>query len=259
MAATLTEAFDLNSNGVISLIGGGGKTSLMFGLAHHLAGLGKRVISTTTTKIFYPTEAQADQTLIKPFSGSFLDEVKKRLDRSPHLCIGSAFEPDKNKVFGFDPDIIDTIRQADLADWILVEADGARRKPIKASADHEPVLPECSSHIILVTGLDAVGMPLDKDHVHRPEIFCANTGLAPGMPVDEESLAKAVSIELDKAIALCEKAAAYLCLNKADDDNRKAVAKTICRCDIPVQRLKAIVTTCLTGDAEVTEILTVTP
>ncbi|MCF8109113.1 MAG: hypothetical protein K9J81_08985, partial [Desulfohalobiaceae bacterium] len=42
-------------SGIISLVGAGGKTSLMFQLAREIAARKQRVLTTTTTRIFSPT------------------------------------------------------------------------------------------------------------------------------------------------------------------------------------------------------------
>lgn len=77
---------------------------------------------------------------------------------------------------------------------LLVEADGARRRALKAPAAHEPHLPihglEGLPHTHLtLAGLSALGKQLDERHVHRPEIFARLSGLAPGEPLTVEALA----------------------------------------------------------------------
>jgi probable selenium-dependent hydroxylase accessory protein YqeC len=51
---TLEEAFSLREKEVISLIGGGGKTTLMFALGKELSLRRKGILLTTTTKIWDP-------------------------------------------------------------------------------------------------------------------------------------------------------------------------------------------------------------
>ena len=52
---------------------------------------------------------------------------------------------------------------------IAIEGDGSRRRPVKAPAPHEPVIPDCTTHLVAVAGLDGLGLPLDEPYVHRPE------------------------------------------------------------------------------------------
>ena len=54
-AASLKEAFGIGPGEIVSLVGGGGKTTLMFALAQELTSGGQSVITTTTTRIFEPS------------------------------------------------------------------------------------------------------------------------------------------------------------------------------------------------------------
>ena len=66
---------------------------------------------------------------------------------------------------------------------VLVEADGSKRLPVKAPAPWEPVVPEGTDLVVGVVGLDALGRPMDERTVHRPQLFAAVTGCAPGDPI----------------------------------------------------------------------------
>ncbi len=47
---------DILRHRIISFVGSGGKTTLMFAVAKKLSQLGKKVIITTSTKIYLPTD-----------------------------------------------------------------------------------------------------------------------------------------------------------------------------------------------------------
>jgi probable selenium-dependent hydroxylase accessory protein YqeC len=214
--------------GVISLIGAGGKTSLMFGLARELAALGRTVLTTTTTNLFFPTRDQSPVTLVTGTVPVFLARAVAALKDHHHISAGTCHMPDTGKLRGFSAVMIDEIRQAGLFDWIIVEADGARQLPIKASDIHEPVIPSSTTAIVHVTGLDAVNTPVDDTHVHRPAIFCANTGLAPGNRVDVNAVAVSCVLELRKARVLAgSDPDTVVWLNKADDPQRMAAGRAV--------------------------------
>ena len=204
--------------GVISLIGAGGKTSLMFGLARELAVLGHTVLTTTTTHLFFPSRNQSPVTLVTETVPAFLTRAGTALKNHSHVSAGTRHMPETGKLKGFAAATIDEIWHAGLFDSILVEADGARQMPIKASDTHEPVMPSTTTAIVHVTGLDAVNSPVDDTHVHRPAIFCANTGLAPGSRINIEAMAVSCVHEIRKAWALAgSDPAVVVWLNKADD------------------------------------------
>jgi probable selenium-dependent hydroxylase accessory protein YqeC len=229
MAFSIGDSLGLpGDSGVISLIGAGGKTSLMFGLARELAASGRTVLTTTTTHLFFPSKEQSPVTLVTETVPAFLSRAGAVLKDHPHISAGTRYLPDTGKLRGFSAAMIDEIRHAGLFDWIIVEADGARQLPIKASDIHEPVIPSSTTAIVHVTGLDAVNTPVDDTHVHRPAIFCANTGVAPGSRVDVNAVAVSCVLELRKARVLAgSDPDTVVWLNKADDPQRLAAGRAV--------------------------------
>lgn len=221
------KALSLTSTGMICLFGGGGKTGLMFTLAGILAHGGKKVLTTTTTKILYPSAVQSQNTLICNSTDGLLKKSEPLLLQSGHICAGRSHDPETDKLSGFSVAQIKQIQIADLFDWIIIEADGARRRPIKASAGHEPVLPDRCTHLILVTGLDAVGSPLTDANVHRAQQFSRNTGLPLGEPITTDVIVKALNFEMAKAARLCRAACKIIFLNKADTAADKKNGKKV--------------------------------
>ena len=58
-----------------------------------------------------------------------------------------------------------------------MEADGAKRLPLKAHAPHEPVIPPNTRQTIYVVGADGFGRPI-RQICHRPERYAALCGAA---------------------------------------------------------------------------------
>mgnify|MGYP002629913513 CR=1 FL=1 len=220
MKTELIDTLQLTGQGLISIIGAGGKTSLMFRLAKELESFGKSVLTTTTTKIFMPLPSQSPFTIIDSSIEEIIKKSASRLKRFLHFSVGQKYDPATGKLQGFAPDSIDQLCQAGLFDWIIVEADGARQKPLKATASHEPVVPEDTTHLILVTGLDAVGKPFNETHVHRAKLFSKNTGLPLGGTMDEQSMATSIAIEIIKAGHLSHSSTNFVILNKADNPEK---------------------------------------
>ena len=210
----------LSGQGIISIIGAGGKTSLMFRLAKELENSGKSVLTTTTTKIFMPLPSQSPFTIV----GSSIEELVKksdlRLKQARHFSAGAKYDLATGKLAGFALDSIDQLCQASLFDWIIVEADGARQKPLKSTASHEPAVPRATTHLILMTGLDAIGKPLDETHVHRAKLFSKNTELPLGGTMDEKAMATSIAIEIKKAGHLSHPSINFVILNKADNPDK---------------------------------------
>ena len=158
---------------VVTLVGAGGKTSALFRLADEAVASGRRVVTTTTTRIFASQAEQASGRLVvDPDGNGSIDwaALEAELARHGHcLLVTSLTGP---KCEGLPPTVVDGLaaRAHDLGiSLIAVEGDGSRRRPVKAPAPHEPVIPDCTTHLVPVAGLDALGLPLSEPYVHRPE------------------------------------------------------------------------------------------
>ncbi|MDA3918633.1 MAG: selenium cofactor biosynthesis protein YqeC [Deltaproteobacteria bacterium] len=241
MTNSLIEALQLNKKGVISLMGAGGKTSLMFLLAKKLSQSKKRVLTTTTTKIFMPKPDLSPDTIIEDNVDELIKKTRYNIRHFRHFSAGRKHDPVSGKLKGFEPNIIDQLWQAKIFDWIIVEADGARQKPLKSSNLHEPAIPKETTHLILVTGLDALGKTLDDHYVHRPQIFSDNTGLGMGKTIDAQSIASSIGFEIKKAKSLCCSSLNFILLNKADTSSRLASGEKIAKILKPDKNIEKII------------------
>ena len=73
-ARAFLKAFDLPDRPYVFLIGGGGKTTLMFALAKSLSDGGHSVVTTTSTKIHYPEPRICDRVIIETAVSSLAEE-----------------------------------------------------------------------------------------------------------------------------------------------------------------------------------------
>lgn len=136
-------------------VGSGGKTTTIFRTAEQLAKQGKKVLITTTTHMaLEPRYMAAD-------NGTALE----RQLQSGILLYGQKNEPKIN--LGITAAMVEQgIRLAevspilgrltDLADVVLVEADGSKRLPLKYPAAHEPVILSDVSQIYVLAGLSGL-------------------------------------------------------------------------------------------------------
>ena len=171
---------------VVTLVGAGGKTSALFRLAAEAVGDGRRVVTTTTTHIFAAQAEQAPARLeVIPNKADAIDwaALEAQLARHGHCLIwsqpgarsagaGGGSSPTGSKRQGLPPQVVDALaaRAGDLGiSLIAIEGDGSRRRPVKAPAPHEPVIPDCTTHLVPVAGLDGLGLPLDEPYLHRPD------------------------------------------------------------------------------------------
>ncbi|MGY0161061.1 selenium cofactor biosynthesis protein YqeC [Edwardsiella tarda] len=168
---------------LISLIGAGGKTSALHWLAQAWAAQQRRVVVTTTTRMYLP------DTLPTLFCHQPAALPADALHAPITACF-SAWDTANGKVRGFTPEQVDALAQHPLADVILVEADGAHRLAMKAPAGHEPCIPERSHCVIAVSGGAALGHPVGAQNVHRWPLFAACSGLAQGERLDMAAMSR---------------------------------------------------------------------
>ena len=185
---SLRKALMLGKGGVISLVGAGGKTSLMYKLAHELAMAGESVLTTTTTKIYQPLPEQSTNLIICGSLSRMLDKAREALKTHHHITAAVEKMADHRKLRGFTPEVVQEIWNSHLFRWILVEADGAAGRPLKAPAEHEPVIPACTSQLVGMVGLNGAGQPLTDRWVFRNERFTQLTGLAHGSDITEAAI-----------------------------------------------------------------------
>lgn len=149
---TLLDAIGLQPCSRLALIGGGGKTTLLYQLGREARSRGWEYALSTTTRMAAPA-------------------------RDPRLRVLPA-EPGKLRGPGLE----------EIASWegmlVAVEADGSRGLPLKVHAEHEPVVPP-GFLVVMVAGMSALGRPA-AEVVHRAGLL----GLT-GM-VDEELFTRLV-------------------------------------------------------------------
>ncbi len=151
-----------------------------------------------TTRIFLDQMKQAPAHLIvrerEPGTGlthsgpeggddrALLAQLTALLEAHGHVLVASDTHVEAGKVAGVSAGLVDRLARAPGVDAVILEADGSRRLPFKAPADHEPVIPGSTTIVVPMVGMDALGRPLDATAVHRPERVAALTGAAPRRP-----------------------------------------------------------------------------
>lgn len=205
-----------NKKEIISLVGGGGKTTAIFKLAKELKTLKKKVLITTTTNILLPEKNDYDNFYLKDIKE---DEF---IPPSSISILGQKIINPKLK--GLDKSDLEKLIDKNLFDFYLIEADGAKGKPIKAPNPYEPVIIDSTSKTLGLIGLDALGKEIWKIS-HRPEILMA---LLNKKPYDLIETGDIINLILDKnGLFKDSKGESILLLNKASNEGRVARGKII--------------------------------
>ena len=140
------EELGLNDTSVVSVVGAGGKTTLIENIADEFIAMGCKVIITTTTHILKPDSADDNRIYV---GDSFICENTGKL-KSPDEDTFLEMLLDNNCP-------------------ILIEADGAKGMPCKAPAEYEPVIRPETNVVIGVLSTRCIGGKI-IDVCHRPEM-----------------------------------------------------------------------------------------
>lgn len=172
------------------------------------------VIVATSTKMLVPDWCPV---LLDPT----MDEVRLALSTHPIVCVGRIHGP-TGKLDA--PRMVFSELEA-AADYLLVEADGAKMLPLKAHAEHEPMIPECAKRTVCVVGIDGVGSPISQA-CHRAERFAQLADASTADAVTPEMVARVLEVEGLHDMVL---------INKVESDNdRRAAERIAALCTTPV-------------------------
>ena len=187
--------------GITAIIGSGGKSTLLKTLGLELMRAGGRVLLCTTTHMF-------------PVAGVPWDGSSRRLDAAPwkpgalhipgctceacaglargSICQAGVLDPETGKLSSPAEPLS---KLAQRFDYVLAEADGSKRLPLKAHAAWEPVIPAATANVVWVVGASGLGKPV-AEVTHRPELFCERCGCEPTDAATSEHVAMVLNAEL---------------------------------------------------------------
>ena len=170
---------DIEKYPVIAVVGGGGKTSLIYRLNEELQALGKKVIISTTTHMAYDP-------MLPLVKSTDLEQVSEMLKEHGFAAVAD-IEETSGKMCAIEETALKKL--VPFCDVMLIEADGAKRKPLKVPADWEPAIPDFADVVVSVIGLDCLGKPICET-AHRAEYTSSFLEKNLEAPVTEEDIEK---------------------------------------------------------------------
>ena len=211
----VAEALELGARSHVALVGGGGKSTLMHAISEQVTG---SVVITCTTKM------GADQHLGRPVLVAPGDDevVEAASTAGEPAMVWSRVEG--QKAIGVDPAQCDA--WFERVDHVIIEADGSRRRPFKAPADYEPIIPSTATLVVSVIGADALGRVI-ADQCHRPLRVAALIGCRADVRLEPWIAAEVILHERGATKALPAGAAFAVVINKVDDTNASLVDRLV--------------------------------
>jgi probable selenium-dependent hydroxylase accessory protein YqeC len=187
---------------------------------------GKKVVTTTTTRILKPASGETGFLFIDPDEEKIMDFVRRQLDQHHHITV--AIERlESGKLKGVSANLVNGLSSLPGIDTIIAEADGAAGRPVKAPRENEPVIPISTSLVVAVLGVDGMERELDEKNVYQPERVSKITGIPVGERLTDEAMAALMthSEGIFKGAPSSSRVVAFL--NKVDIPNGTAKAKSI--------------------------------
>ncbi|MBI5961267.1 MAG: putative selenium-dependent hydroxylase accessory protein YqeC [Chloroflexi bacterium] len=232
----LREALRVRRGDMVAFVGAGGKTSALFCLAHELRAEGWRVLATTTTRLGLAEIQRAPSTLQVTAAFSPL-VIREQLNQHGFVFLYTSDDSRRHKMIGLHPDYISHLVDAADSDVLLIEADGARRLPFKAPKEHEPVIPADATLVVPIAGINALGQPLDEEHVYHASRILERYGYPEGAPLLPPWMASVLRDPVLGLRGVPESARVVTLLNKVNADlghdirRARRVAQMVLRSD----------------------------
>lgn len=205
--------------GIVCTVGAGGKKTTLY----RLAGLhpGRVGITATVPIAHFPRKLSAHQVIAD--EEAIVRAVFEGARR--HRLVAFAL-PDvkKARYGGLTGGLIQKIQEAVGFDCLLVKADGARMRWIKAPDSAEPLVPPGATTLLPVVSVRAIGEPLAERIAHRPARVAAVTGALLGERLSTTHLARYLASP-DGALRRTGAAVVVPVLNMVDDRALQAVAE----------------------------------
>lgn len=220
----ITGALALESRSLVAFVGAGGKKTAMARLVEQGRERGLSVGYTTTTHTPPPSGLSLVVTGETPLQAALADAGDAVAFARERVA-----DPERapEKLRGYDPETVSRLFETERFDWLLVKADGARRREFKAPGSDEPVIPAEATHVVPVASVQAVGGPLDSERVHRPERVAALTETALGETVTPETVGTVLASPEGGLRRVPAGAEVVPMVNKADTPSQRETARAV--------------------------------
>ncbi len=230
-------------SGLLCVVGAGGKKSTLYTLAAHL----DRAVVTATVRI--PIfDDQVNEVLVTETPS----EALERVEAWPLGLVPEQERPDRYR--GYEPETVASLRKRTDAS-ILVKADGARTRLLKAPNDREPQLPSNADVVVPIASARVVGKPLTEEFVHRPERVASITDRAVGEEVRASDVATVLASEHGGLKDVPDDATAIPVVNMVDDDDLATIGRNIAERVLAEADVPRVVLTRMTADDPVVAVV----
>ncbi|MFC6826208.1 selenium cofactor biosynthesis protein YqeC [Halopelagius fulvigenes] len=213
---TLSETLAIDDDSVVAVVGAGGKKTTLYRLAAETGG----VVTATVRIPIFDEEVERVVVTADPEAAA-AEEARRPLGLVPE-------REREDRYLGYDPGVVDALAAAGVGP-LLVKADGARTRLLKAPNDREPQIPAAATHVLPLASARVVGEPLSERAVHRPERVSELAGVEEGEEIRPSHVAAVLGHENGGLKGVPDGARAIPTVNMVDTPELADAAREIAR------------------------------
>jgi len=237
----LTEALRISPGQIVAFVGAGGKSASIRRLVEELTPK-TPVLITTTTKLALDQTDLADQHIILR-SKKDVSLFPALLQEQISVLVTGERWSEEPKWTAPPEDLLADLLPMVAASGavVLIEADGARGRSLKAPAEHEPVIPPFVDLVVPVMGLDSIGTKLEGNLVYRPELVKKVLGIQKDHILQPTDAARLLANGNGALKTVPERAQVRAILNKAETQKAMERGREIAKLTLKTDRIGAVI------------------
>jgi len=237
----------LEADGIVSVVGAGGKKSTLYALADRI----DRAVVTATVRIpIFDAQVASVAVTDDPVGA-----VERAAPEDWPLGLVPARERE-DRYRGYEPAAVEAVAATGVPDAVLVKADGARMRLLKAPGEREPRIPPATDTVVPVASAHVVGKPLTDEHVHRVDRVAAVSGRSRGERLEAADVGSVLASEAGGLKGVPEGATVVPLINMVDDPALAAVGREIASAALARSDVPRVVLATLIAEDPLVEVLT---
>ena len=182
-----SKIFESSDRKVVCLVGAGGKKTTMYALSQSLPG----TVALSSTTHMYHYDSKYVNRLISVKNQDYLAFEKEA--GKVHAFFGEKIH--KERVSGLNEEVLRNIWNSGNYDTMIIKADGARARLIKAPGVGEPLIPSFADYVIPIFSIKVVGRKLDSSIAHRIDQLSRVMKIEPGEVIQDKHVISLMTSE----------------------------------------------------------------